>query len=301
MAAAYKSLLSAVPVDMIAEIRESQRGWIRSREVACPATPYYPSAPDIATCLQDYENQRTQTLQHMIEHRDALTFVWNSVSLTASASTPPADESRPDGPGTLNASWPQAASATPDWIAWNKAIESAARTIASAGQAKPDGRWHAGWVTDEDVRVTTSIGLVTRGLVTAEIVNDWYGHGAAHPNEDSIQFNWLLKERRELRPEDVFKSDSGWDKALQSKTDKYLHQTLDADVNGDYQSFMQPGEMAKTLHGIVIEPSNWQLDREGLTIIFQKYAVACYACTPPPFTIPWTDLKPWLRPDFSIR
>jgi hypothetical protein len=34
-----------------------------------------------------------------------------------------------------------------------------------------------------------------------------------------------------------------------------LHEQLDVDGNS-YESFEQPGEMAKTLHGIVVAPEN---------------------------------------------
>jgi hypothetical protein len=28
--------------------------------------------------------------------------------------------------------------------------------------------------------------------------------------------------------------------------------------------------------------------------------VACYACTPNPMTIPWSDLRPYLQPSFVL-
>ena len=48
------------------------------------------------------------------------------------------------------------------------------------------------------------------------------------------------------------------------------------------------------------DPENWRFSGKGLSLVFQPYAIACYACTPPPFTIPWADLKPILNPDFVI-
>ncbi len=149
-----------------------------------------------------------------------------------------------------------------------------------------------------DVDVTASLGIVSPNLITATIANDWDG-GGIHPNENSIQFNWLLKERRELKPEDVFRQKSGWDVFLQKQCDQYLHKALDHD-DVSYESFMQPGEMPKVLHGIVSDPENWQIDSKGITIIFQTYAVACHACTPDPLLIPWEKVRPMLNPDFVL-
>jgi hypothetical protein len=109
----------------------------------------------------------------------------------------------------------------------------------------------------------------------------------------------MLKEKRELRAGDVFRHGSGWDAFMQKRCDSYLHKQLDYDGN-NYEDFEAPGEMAKTLHGIVTEPRNWQLDSNGLTIIFQDYAVACHACRPPPVTISWAELKPFIQPGFVI-
>jgi uncharacterized protein YecT (DUF1311 family) len=300
MAASYRTLLSQVPSDLASGIRDSQRDWIRSMSTACPATPYYPSAPEITMCLENYENDRFAALEHMVLHQNGVTFVWRSITLTASATTPPADESRPDGAGTLSASWPQAATMNPAWVAWNKALEAAVRTMAAASDAPSDGKWHADWASDEDIDIATSVDLVRDNLVTATIDDNWYGHGAAHPNEASMQFNWLLKERRELKPEDVFRAGSNWVKILLAFCDKDLHQKLDADLGQSYELFSPPGEMQKTLQSIVTKPANWRLDSSGITVIWQKYAVACYACTPEPTNIPWNTLKPYLNSTFVV-
>jgi hypothetical protein len=69
---------------------------------------------------------------------------------------------------------------------------------------------------------------------------------------------------------------------------------------GSYESFVQPGEMQKILHSVVINPESWRLDSTGVTIIFQPYQVACYACGPGPITIAWPALKLYLNPDFEI-
>jgi hypothetical protein len=143
------------------------------------------------------------------------------------------------------------------------------------------------------------LGIVTNSLVTATITNDWYGHGAAHPNTTSIEFNWLRKAQRELKPLDVFESGSGWDAVLQQICDRDLHKKLDNE-DGSYDRFWQPGQMQKTLHDIVIDPENWAIDKDGMKVIYQVYAVAGRPGTPEPTEIPWSQLKPYLNLNFAI-
>lgn len=141
-----------------------------------------------------------------------------------------------------------------------------------------------------DASVSTSVNFASSRLVTATISGFWDGHGA-HPNHDSVEFNWLLDEGRVLRPEDIFRSDSQWADTLFSETDQYLRKNVE-----DYD----PEEAAKTLHKIISDPESWRIDEKGLSIVFQPYAVACYACTPEPFTMSWEQLRPWLNPEFPI-
>jgi len=50
----------------------------------------------------------------------------------------------------------------------------------------------------------------------------------------------------------------------------------------------------------VADPENWQLDQSGLTIVFGKYSVAPYCCTPHPVTVGWDELKPLVRADLVV-
>ena len=97
-----------------------------------------------------------------------------------------------------------------------------------------------------------------------------------------------------LKPEDVFLPKSGWDTWIEKRLDSYLQKVLDS--NGNDQRQYKPGD----LPGIVTNPADWKLDAKGFSIFFQPYQVACYACTPQPLVIPWSDLKPYLQPSFVL-
>jgi Protein of unknown function (DUF3298) len=264
--------------------------------LAIPATCLYAAA-------QSSQSQLTPTAKTLT--RGGVTFVWQSTKLTAKDD--PSDNGRPDlhqiemtpGYGTLIASWPQASAKTPDWAAWNKAMEAAALKMAQS-QMGTNHSTSAKWAAQPgvDTKLTVSVGAVSKTLVSSTVSAIWDSHGA-HPNHGSTEFNWLLDKQRALKPEDVFKPDSGWAQTLQKRTDAYLHHQLDQGGQS-YETFLQPGQMQKALHSIVIDPENWRFSGKGLSIVFQPYAIACYACTPPPFTIPWADLKPVLNADFVI-
>jgi hypothetical protein len=116
------------------------------------------------------------------------------------------------------------------------------------------------------------------------------GHGAGHPSEAGFEFNWLLNQRRELRPDDVFRKDSDWEKTIEARCSIELQQP-DANLYDDWE---------KALPKVVLDPRNWQLSADGLTIDFPEYTVAPRVSLVGPVTIPWTALKPLLQPGFAI-
>jgi uncharacterized protein len=300
MAAAYQAALAAAPPEFHDRIRDAQRAWIRRISLNC--LPGNPNRP-LDACLHDAYKARTDALEHTLHSVGGVKFIRLSVSFTVPDSPVDAEADKQRGVSpvaTFDASWPRALSNSPEWQAWNTAVEDAARDLASQGKSGSDPKWKPAWANDFDTDLETTLGLVTPGLVTATISNEWYGHGAAHPNTDSLQLNWMLKQKRALKAEDVFRAGSGWQQILYDRTDKYLHSVLDQDSDGDYQKFSAPGQIAATLHKILEDPQSWTIDAKGITIVFQQYAVACRACTPEPFTMSWDSLKPILNPEFEI-
>ena len=299
MATAYRAVLKSTPPEMVAAVREGQRQWLRSIAITCADRK--DAIPGLMEeCLKQEYRDRTDVLRGSLVWREGIQFVWRSVTLTASDDPESAQNDRERGVlsdhGTLNASWPQANNKSPEWQAWNVAMEDAVRNMVS-NRAQPGGGWKLEWAVDRDTDVTVRIGFVGQELVTATLTNQWYGHGAAHPNTGSIQFNWLLKEKRELRPEDVFRPDSGWDRTIYTHCNKDLQMQL----GEDYQKTRQPSDMmSKELNAIIANPHNWKLDGEGLSIMFGRYSVSCYACPVIPVTVPWETLQPFLQKRFVI-
>jgi uncharacterized protein YecT (DUF1311 family) len=304
MAAAYHDVMAAATPEIQAELRDGQRAWIRGMGVKCPGGASQ-SLTDLQKCLLDYESARMKDLQKMVMRANGVTFVWRSISVTipdGPDSMPPNMRymERNPGFGTLIASWPQAIQDTPEWSAWNVAIVDATQKIAIETIGGSPGNSPRKWTAEEgvDSDVAVSIGVVAGQIVTATINDHYDGHGA-HPNDYSIQFNWLLKEQREVRAEDLFRSNSGWDTAILGQCENDVSRQLTEQMGADNASTWL-ADLPKKLHGIILDPRNWVLDGKGLTIPFQPYAVACYACTPNPVTVPWTALQPFLQPGFVV-
>lgn len=298
MSAAYKAWLDAAPESWQSAIRESQRVWLRERTLSCKTSD---ASHPLSECLLGMDESRAKALQGMVQRRNGIPFVWRPLTFTAPDSPDVAKMMRENGQpdyGTVTVSWPTALIFTPNLRAWNQEMADAANSTDS-----PDGkhktRFRKASAVDQDVDVTVTLNTVSSNLISASIARYEYGHGAAHPNHGVTQFNWWLKDKRHLTGSDIFRSRIHWSNELYKRVDAYLHKTLDSDGQS-YESFSQPGEMKKTVQKLVADPSRWQIDGNGITIVFNPYEVACYACTPEPFTMSWESLKPLLNPSFQI-
>ncbi len=300
MAAAYKAWLAAAPASWAAGIRGNQIVWLRFRDATCPAGD---ANDPITTCLSDIYKERIDELKGMVQHIAGITFVSQALTLTARDtldSAPPAGATEvTPGFGTLQASWPQASSTAPQWTAWNNAVVPAIVQAANAGESSSARDWSGLVQPGVDRGLNLTVQRVNAQWVSASIDDFYDGHGA-HPEENFTEFYWVLGAQRAIKPEDVFQPNSGWDTWMEKQLDSYLHKTLDAQSTGNYQSWFPGGDAAKTLQGIVTNPGDWKLEPAGLSIFFAPYQVACYACTPDPLTIPWSDLKPYLQPSFVL-
>jgi len=300
MAAAYKSWLTAAPPAWAAGIRENQIVWLRFRGTTCPADD---ANDPIATCLSNIYKERIDELKGMVQHIAGITFVSQALTLTARDtpdSAPPAGASEvTPGFGTLQASWPQASSSSPQWTAWNSALIPAIVRAANADASSSAHDWSGLVQPGVDRGLNLTVDRANPQWISASILDFNDGHGA-HPSENLTEFYWMLSAQRALKPEDVFQPKSGWDIWMAKRLDSYLHKTLDSQSNGNYQSWFAQGDAAKTLQGIVTNPGDWKIEPAGLSIFFQPYQVACYACTPDPLKIPWSDLKPYLQPTFTL-
>jgi uncharacterized protein YecT (DUF1311 family) len=284
LAASYHSALAAVPADMREPTRASQRSWLRAVAIECQAGEPR-AAEGLPGCMLQYYQERTSFLAHLVFKIAGVTFVWHSDSGAAPASKD-ADSPSPQ-PTIWTFAWSQALSDAPEWRAWNAAIEGLVKD--------PPGSQGGGEEVGTDTDVTVTVDFVSPQLASTSVSNLWYGHGAAHPNVDFIVFNWLLKENREIKSDDVFRPYTGWEQFLASQCDEAAR----AQLGEDYADNPPPGKIPDAMFGIVSNPRSWKIDSEGITIVFSTFEIGCHACTPNPVTIPWGALRTFLTPEFA--
>lgn len=299
LAATFNKLLATVPAEARATVRQNERDWLRSFE--CPTNL---GQEALGNCLAVAWDKRIRLLQTAISSASqsgGVPFLWSSVHFnqadTGDEASIDAERGAPQY-STLNAEWPQALSSAPNWQAWNRAIELQTRDMASQGQAKPGDPWaKSDWMDGMDNDVSVTLGAVTPLFVGASFQNLWYGHGAAHPNYDKLQFNWLLLQRRELGAEDVFRSDSGWQKVLYDRAMESLKTQIDPKFP---ENQWAPGYGEDLVSKIVKDPHHWILDTTGLTLYFPQDSISCHACGEFEVQLPWKELRPMLRAGFRI-
>jgi uncharacterized protein YecT (DUF1311 family) len=283
----YRSALAAVPADMREPTRDSQRSWLRAVAIECQAGEPG-SAESLPGCMLRFYQERTSFLAHLVFKMGGVTFVWHSDAGAAPA-IKETDNPRPQ-PTLWTSAWPQALSNAPEWRAWNTAIEELVKD--PPGSEGGEGPGEVGMDTD----VVVTVDFVSPQLVSASVSNMWYGHGAAHPNLDFIELNWLLKENREITADDVFRPHTGWEQLLASQCDEAAREQL-----GDaYADDPPPGKIPDAMFGIVSSPHSWKIDGDGITVVFAPYEIGCHACTPNPVTVPWSALRPFLTPKFAV-
>ncbi len=275
----------------MAEVRDGQRAWLRAIADHCVVPGSAPQTA-LAECLLGYYETRTAELRRLIgTNHDA--FITQFIYLTwPDDPGEGSDLEQNPGFGTLKSTWPESTRSTPEWKAWNKGIEAATQSLASLdGEKSPSGEWLKKWAADGDFDVSASVGFYNEELVTASIGIEGMGHGSGHPSEYGIEFNWLLKQKRELRPEDVFRKDSQWEQIVEARCSKELQES-DADRLYD--------DWEKALPKVVLDSRNWRLNGEGLTIDFPEYTVGGHVAPVGPVMIPWATLRPLLQSSFAI-
>jgi len=163
VAAVYKALLAATTTEIKSAARDNQRIWNLKMAADCKSSEAEPGAA-LATCLLASYKARILELNRILTDGD-YKFVSKSIKLTT-PNTPDGGQASPDteetpGSGTLKATWPQSTKDSPEWIAWNKAMEAAVQKMASS-DAKGDspGEWSKKWAEDTETDITVSVNYV---------------------------------------------------------------------------------------------------------------------------------------------
>lgn len=308
---AYRAAQLNVP-EAAELVRQSERNWLLATERNCRRQE---KELPFAECLTLFWRDRTDFLSRIFVRMGGVLFFFRETSLSKpcdeedmstglAKSDPHSNKSeRPDSDDGLcdfYATWPEAISNAPQWKAWNKALLDEARRF----QASQD---HDDWIPDhwvhfadatwnsDDSEVSVELNMVSPTLVVATIRRSYT---YAHPAHHERGFNWLLKQGRELKQDNLFQPNSGWEAWMKKRVSQIIKDYETTEVKADPAD---ADETAALAAGVAVESRNWQVDPKGLSLIFSEDELPYTdAVTMPDVTLPWSDLKPYLNPVFEI-
>jgi hypothetical protein len=130
--------------------------------------------------------------------------------------------------------------------------------------------------------------LATSDLVSIAFGVSTYGEGAAHPNHNTLVFNYDLNAGRILELSDLFKPGSNYLGAIS----KYAIEALKKELGPD-------PDMEWIERGAGANAENykaWTLTRSGLQVTFDPYQVDSYAAGEHVVVVPYSALKDLIDP-----
>ena len=296
VAAAFKDARAQVPAELADGMRADQSAWLRNAAVDCNARKGY------SDCLLGYFAARTEQLAKPMEPFGGRNFLWRSTWVSAKDKPAPVPEDcdvdNTWGFSTLSATWPQLASGGAEAKAFNQALEAAARNFNHPGVKGPIATWTQalGIPSQSVTTVRVELNYVGNKMIDATIESNPTGHCDTYPTGSNRAFNWLLAEQREMEARDIFIPTSDWKKILEDNLRKSVATYSEG---SDFPKATAAADL-KALLQIYDNPHNWQLDPDGLTIVFSEGKVLSHGEIPSITTIPWDDLKPILQPTFEI-
>lgn len=143
-----------------------------------------------------------------------------------------------------------------------------------------------------DLESSYVVEYASRDLVSIDFgISSFYG-GAAHPQHNTLVFNYDLKSGKRLELSDLFKANSKYLQTISDYAVKALKKELAPDADLDWiQSGAGPKEE---------NYKNWNITPKGLKVTFDPYQVASYAQGEHVVVIPYSVLKTLIDPDSPL-
>lgn len=273
-----KSLLSPQGAQLL---QQAERGWLRYVAQICPLnasteqhSPLWSPEACLAQQYRERLNQLAKVGQTMGPYRFNRIDLYEAKPVSNLSDT----TGHTEGFSTKHTAYPQIDNADSDEaLAWNKRQVAG---LPGMGDCESDGDYDIDYI----------IGYANKQVISKQEGRNQYCHGTPHGLFSSVSQNLIISpEQRTLKAEDVFVEDLEWRPKLQSLFWEALA------VQGWITPEDQKQEVESEIKNIVIRPERWLFTDQGLRIEFNAYEGGCYACTPEPVTVGWSNLKPLLR------
>jgi len=285
LAADYERALHALSAAGAAQLKESQRGWLRFAARVCAPRATRRNGEQVAQCLaHEYDRRRDQLALAGVRVGP---YLFNRIDYYSATHVGPHD----DGAGTYagfatdHVAFAQIdAPATAATAAWN----AAQRVEAPAADPGDD---RAASTSDDDPATDNDtdfeLGCVGPRFISLAKKTAYFEHGAAHGGYDHEVRNVVFAPgMRKMTAGDVFTPNSGWATRLPTLFWNVYAQGRDA-ADG-------PATIKLAIQESAANPERWLLTPVGLQISFDADEAGCRACNPGPLTVPWSTLKPML-------
>ncbi len=148
-----------------------------------------------------------------------------------------------------------------------------------------------------DMNVAYSIALAQDDLVSIEFDIGSYYQGAAHPNSYSEVVNYDLKNGRQLKLADLFKSGAKYLQVISNHCIEDLNKQAKAK---GADSMLEEGSIRSGAAPTSKNYESWTITRKGLGINFDSYQVAPYAAGPQFVLVPYSAIKEHVDPNGPV-
>jgi uncharacterized protein len=296
IAANFNSLRAQLSPESAALVLADQGEWLRWIDLVCPANGKGVAANQTQCLQREYFTRANDLAQDKVTHLGSTVIFVRSHFLYKPGTAATTNPISPGfGYGSLR--WPQIDRPNATQIAWNNAIKTKAERLpvdlfaeksSTPKDATFDTYLNAGGSIDAYYTVEAANDRFIAVTFTDGILN-W---GAAHPNSDDASFLWWLDRNRELKSEDVFLPDSGWQAKVATLAIASLRSQADIKI-------YLYSDIDRPVKDTVSNPTSWTPTRNGLTITFAQYAIGASVLGMPQAHLTWSQLTPYLAPTLN--
>lgn len=280
----YERALHALSAAGAAQLKASQRSWLRFATQVCVPGKRPGQGESTAECLETEFGHRIEQLAQAGIRVGP--YVFNRIDYYAAARTHEDDTGAHGGFVTDHVAFPQIdAPVTAATTAWNATQRKDDPGPISAGDAAD------GAAEDDDIDYT--LGCVGDRFISMQFDGSEYNHGTPHGNYDHTVHNALLAPAmRKMTASDLFAAGTPWKTRLPLLFWNIYAQDPEADK--------ELASIKEAITESAANPDRWLLTPAGLQISFDAGEAGCYACNPGPITVPWASLEPMLAsPEFA--
>jgi hypothetical protein len=212
------------------------------------------------------------------------------------ASIPTHDDSGPTLPVVLQQNIPEIISPfTKATKAFNDGMSAFARSIwSNAGAPRRADRLED---TGEDFQLDYAPNHdALPGVLSISMTMNSSSHDAPRGSSDAFDFNWNIAARRSVRPEDIFDANVDWQQGVGNAAIAAFERAGVLDNN----YFMYDYGRAALIENLA-NPIRWVVLKSGLRIDASQGEICPFMCGMPTATIPWSELKAYLKPGGLVR